>query len=619
MRTRLVTVGLCLAFVAGTAQAGSSRPLLIVSVRSGNSDIFLFDPDTGDQKNLTHHPAKDTMPAWWPDGTQIAFSSDRAGGVNLFVMDANGGNVRQLTHEPAGTSCSCATWSPDGKRIAYCRNCKGSETWVIGVDGKGAHRIQEDAWDPAWSPDGTRITFTSLRCGKGFRLHIMDADGGNVRELSATDNIGGSTFPAWSPDGRWIAYTDVADGGAREIFLIAPDGTGRRQLTHLGWVSTFAAWSADGDSLEFIHAEPNFAGYLRISADGTGLGLSPLSSPAFREMPVDGGRPAWKPWPAAGDRSVVRPVAHVEWPADGPRAQVVNRLRGHMGGVSHALISPGAWALASVGDDTRVNVWGPGGARQFLGHTAQVWAAAWSPDGNTLATGSNDKKVRLWDVGQGATRIILDDHNAGVPSVAFTPDGKALVTGALDGSVKVRDAADGKVRYAVELPGRKGEGVAAVAVSPDGRTLVAGGGSWGEPGHGNVAAWDLATGKPCWSETDVPGGVWGLAFAPDGKTLALACLDGTVRLYDPAGGKERQTLKAHGDRALGVAYSPDGKTLATSGFDNTIRLWDAATGRERARLAGHMATVLRVHFHPDGKGLVSSGMDGQVLQWRLEP
>src|SRR5262249_5756888 len=143
------------------------------------------------------------------------------------------------------------------------------------------------------------------------------------------------------------------------------------------------------------------------------------------------------------------------------------------------------------------------------------------------------------------SRIILDDHKAAVPTVAFTPDGTALVTAALDGSVKVRDAADGKVRYALDLPGRKGEGVAAVAVSPDGRTLVAGGGSWGEPGHGNVAAWDLATGGRRWLVTDVPGSVWGLAFAPDGKTLALACLDGSVRLYDPAGGKERQVLKAH--------------------------------------------------------------------------
>ncbi len=79
--------------------------------------------------------------------------------------------------------------------------------------------------------------------------------------------------------------------------MIGADGSGRRQLTHAGCMSTFAAWSPDGAEITFVHVEPNTAGYAVIRADGTGLRVSPLSAGPFRECPVEAGRPAWKPDP----------------------------------------------------------------------------------------------------------------------------------------------------------------------------------------------------------------------------------------------------------------------------------------------------------------------------------
>jgi WD40 repeat protein len=99
----------------------------------------------------------------------------------------------------------------------------------------------------------------------------------------------------------------------------------------------------------------------------------------------------------------------------------------------------------------------------------------------------------------------------------------------------------------------------------------------------------------------------GVAFRPDGKRLASACLDGTIKLWDVATGQEVRTLTGHTFGVKGVAFSPDGKWLASAGQDRTVRLWDATTGEPRHTLKGHTAEVLSVAFSPDSKYLASSG------------
>ena len=151
--------------------------------------------------------------------------------------------------------------------------------------------------------------------------------------------------------------------------------------------------------------------------------------------------------------------------------------------------------------------------------------------------------------------------------------------------------------------------VLSVAYSPDGKTLAS------ACADHTIKLWDVATGK----ERTILGGLTGesVAFSPDGKTLASASCGyskqaGEIKLWDVATGAERATLKGHKDVVCSVAYSPDGKTLASGSVDKTIKLWDVATGKEQATLKGHTSGVYSVVFSPDGKTIASGSQDNRI-------
>ncbi|MCS7016374.1 MAG: hypothetical protein NZM42_09710 [Gemmatales bacterium] len=278
------------------------------------------------------------------------------------------------------------------------------------------------------------------------------------------------------------------------------------------------------------------------------------------------------------------------------QAQPLRLLTNVLGAVNDLRFSPDGSLLAAAGGQPsfkgdirvyRTDSWEL--VAVLRGHDDSVFSVAFSPDGKRLASASFDKTVRLWNLQTQQCEGTITGHSDFVYAVAFSPDGKWLASASKDRSVKLFDATTGK--SLVTFSGMN-QDVLALAIHPDGKQLVSAGMEpaliWWSADITGTAAQRAGTtessfGQRIRNQGGHGGAVQELVFTPDGRLLASASADGTVRLWNGQNGQPLQTINI-GSVQYAVALRPDGGQVAAGGFDGLVRIFDTKSNRLLAYL-----------------------------------
>jgi WD40 repeat protein/serine/threonine protein kinase len=314
----------------------------------------------------------------------------------------------------------------------------------------------------------------------------------------------------------------------------------------------------------------------------------------FGEFPLSGLRaialsPDGKRVAAAGEDRMVK-----VWDVDqGTEIAEGKGFQGLIGPNNALTFSPDGKRLAAGSDDKTVRIWDAADGKEIQAipiEVGEIVGVAFSPDGNQVAV-AGAVALGIWDAA-GKKKFGTPIRKGEALRVVYAPEGKRLALAARDGICRIWEPEKGEIRSLIGHVGAIND----LAFSPDGTRLATAG------EDKTIRVWNLGTNRELFVLRGHARPVLALAYGAEGQRLTSLGEDKTLKVWDAITGRQSLRLEAG---PSGLAFSPDGKTIALASNQDkgVVRLHDVATGKEIRRLTGHRGTVRKLAFNARGNTL----------------
>ena len=551
----------------------------ILASGSWDKTIKLWDIKTGKlKKTFPPHPQKNfqevNVVSFHPNGNLIA-SSYRDGKIRLWNLF---GKVVKTFPGHQGDVIA-VRFSQDGKILASAGFDNKIKLWDV-TTGKEIDTIEghnNRVYSLSFSRDGKTLA---------------SAGSDNVIKLWNLENL------------KNIKEIETLEGHSKAIFSVrfSPDD---KTLVSAGADTTIRLWDVN-TSKYFIYPK---------STDKKSLVSKPqkptqlaLKKPSLKQnLPL----PSTSSTPKSWQGKIIQ-------------GREIQRFSGYNDSVVSISFHPKNTTIATASErDNKIILWSEGNkdwdVKILSGHKGNINYITFSPDGQILASASDDGTVKFWNSAKGTPIHTLDTKKQSVQHVSFSLDGKIIATTDKNNLLQLWSL--NNLKQEIQLPNQIKGSVSKfipnsniIATTVDyNRKLKQ---------YYSIKLWNVTDGKEIKELNEHKGSIYAISVSQDGKFIASASADQTIKVWDVDGNKSQsiKTLKGHKSEVRDVSFSPDGKILASSSADNTIKFWDTQNYHEIATLRGHNAPVFSIGFsiNDNGRFLASGGNDKTVLLWKLD-